>query len=256
MQLKKIVNKKPIIAILANLDTFEQGILAGSERIYVSRDYVRSVLKAGGIPLLLPIVPDFDVMQQQIDAVDAVVISGGQDVDPQHYAEEACTWLGATCPERDAYELKVVKYVVQQKKPLLGICRGQQLINVAFGGSLYQDIAQQFSSNALSHSQIHERHEVSHAVELKEDSWLFEVYKKRTIDTNSFHHQAVKALAPGFRVSCCSPDGVIEGIEKVEGSFVCGVQWHPEMMTEHHADMHRLFVAFIDVAHASIGANR
>lgn len=248
MSVKKTVAVRPIIGILTNLDTFEQGSLAGSERAYVSRDYVRSVLKAGGIPLLLPIISDFEALCQQIDVVDAVVISGGQDVEPKNYSEDPSPWLGITCPERDTYELAVVKYVVEQQKPLLGICRGQQLINVAFGGSLYQDISQQFPASALTHSQATQRHEASHTVDIEEGSWLFEVYNKKTVETNSFHHQAVKYLAPGFRVTCRSHDGVIEGIERQEGSFVCGVQWHPEMMTEVHADMHRLFEAFIEVA--------
>ena len=245
---KQMKKKKPVIGIVTNLINVTEGVFAGSERIYLQRDYVRSTLRAGAVPLLLPIIADSDFLFQQVEAIDAIIISGGQDVEPHHYNETPAPWLEATCPERDLYELAVIKAATALKKPIFGICRGLQLINVAFGGSLYQDISKEHVAPSLPHSQKAERHEATHSVEFIEGSWLSTLYTKKNLDTNSFHHQAIKELAPSFQVSCRAKDGIIEGIERIEnGSFIAAVQWHPEMMTEQNPDMQRLFEAFVEV---------
>ena len=252
MKVEKLKNKKPLIGILTNLLTVESGVLAGSERIYVNRDYVSSVLRAGGTPILLPIIADIEAMCQQIEAVDAILISGGQDVQPHHYKEEPSHLLDAVCPERDDYEMAVVKHAFQLQKPIFGVCRGLQLINVVFGGSLYQDIANYFPTTSFQHTQKSKKDDASHTVDIAQNSWLSCVFEKEALLTNSFHHQAIKDLAPGFRANAWAKDGVIEGIEKIDGSFVVGVQWHPEMMTEKHTDMHKLFCAFVEEASKNI----
>ena len=244
-------NKKPLIGILTNLLTVESGVLTGTERIYVNRDYVSSILRAGGTPILLPIIPDLEAMCQQVEAVDAILISGGQDVHPHHYKEEPSHLLESACLERDDYETAVIKHAVQLQKPIFGVCRGMQLINVVFGGSLYQDIATYFPSPSFQHNQKFKKEDPSHTVDIEQNSWLSLVFEKEGILANSFHHQAIKDLAPGFRVSAWAKDGVIEGIEKIDGSFAVGVQWHPEMMTEQHPDMHKLFCAFVAEASAN-----
>lgn len=257
MKTEKSTSRKPLIGILTNLLIVESGVFAGAERIYVNRDYASSVLRAGGTPLLLPIICDAAAMQQQIAAVDAILISGGQDVQPHHYNEEPSPLLEAVCPERDEYEMAVVKQAFSLGKPIFGVCRGLQLINVVFGGSLYQDITNYFPSAPFQHTQkikkedAHQNDE-PHTVDIAQNSWLSSVFEKETLITNSFHHQAVKDLAPGFRVNARAKDGVIEGIEKIDGSFVMGVQWHPEMMTEKHPDMQKLFCAFVTEASKSM----
>jgi len=238
--------KKPLIGILANILTVEEGHFAGTERIYVNRDYVASVLRAGGTPILLPIIPDTAAIHQQIELLDGLVISGGQDVHPQHYSEAPAPWLETTCLERDLFELAAIRHAHHLHKPIFGICRGLQLMNVAFGGSLFQDIHNDFSKEALPHSQKLKKDEISQKVSLAEDSWLESIYGKNELSINSFHHQAIKDLAPGFQVSARAEDGIIEAIEKIDERFLLGVQWHPEMMTEKHSDMQHLFNSFVE----------
>lgn len=238
-------NNKPLIGILTNLLTVETGPLTGMERIYVNRDYVQSVLRANATPILLPIIHDMDAMREQIEAVDALILSGGQDVEPHHYQEEPSALLEAVCAERDIYEFAALKAAFEQQKPIFGVCRGLQLINVAFGGSLYQDIPHHFPESQVLHSQKTRRDEASHKVDVAQNSWLSAVLGKETLLTNSFHHQGIKKLAPGFQAIAWAEDGIIEGIEKSDGGFVVAVQWHPEMMTEKHEDMHKLFCAFV-----------
>lgn len=237
---------KPLIGILTNLLAVETGIFSGTERIYVNRDYVDSVLRAGATPLLLPIIADQEAIFQQMSACDALIFSGGQDVHPHHYNEEPSHFLEAVCYERDLYEMAALRFAIQQKMAIFGICRGLQLMNVAFGGTLYQDIAKQIPEGSLAHSQKARKDEITHAVDLADESWLQRIFKKKTLMTNSFHHQAIKDLAPEFRAIAWAKDGIIEAIEKNDDSCVVAVQWHPEMMTEKHSDMHLLFCAFVD----------
>lgn len=238
-------SNKPVIGILTNLLTVETGPFAGMERIYVNRDYVQSILRANATPILLPIIHDSEAMQQQIQAVDALILSGGQDVEPHHYQEEPSALLEAVCRERDIYEFAALKAAFEQQIPIFGVCRGLQLINVAFGGTLYQDIPHHFPESSVQHSQKTKRDEATHKVDIAQNSWLSAVFGKETLLTNSFHHQAIKKIAPGFQATAWAKDGIIEGIEKCNGGFVVAVQWHPEMMTEKHEDMHKLFCAFV-----------
>lgn len=238
--------ERPLIGILTNLLTVETGIFLGTERIYVNRDYVDSVLRAGATPLMLPIVADQEAILQQIEACDALIFSGGQDVHPHHYNEEPSHLLEAVCYERDLFEMAALRFAIRKKMPVFGICRGLQLINVAFGGTLYQDIAKQTPEGSLAHSQKAKKDEITHTIDLADDSWLERLFKKKSLMTNSFHHQAVKELAPGFRATAWAKDGIIEAIEKEDESFVVAVQWHPEMMTEKHSDMQTLFCAFVE----------
>lgn len=250
----------PIIGILTNILTVETGVLSGTERIYVNRDYVTSVLKAGAIPFLLPIIPDLEATKRQIEQIDGLLLSGGQDVCPHLYNEEPSLFLEETSHERDLYELQALRYAYELKKPLFGVCRGLQLINVAFGGTLYQDIPQHYQSpqepkEPLTHSQNVAKQEATHTVDLSANSWLSSIYENNTthLHVNSFHHQAIKDLAPGFQVTARSKDGIIEAIEKIDECFIVAVQWHPEMMTEHHEEMHALFCAF--VSRAALGGS-
>ncbi|MBA3236887.1 MAG: gamma-glutamyl-gamma-aminobutyrate hydrolase family protein [Parachlamydiaceae bacterium] len=247
----RTLKHKPLIGILTNLLIVETGVFSGMERIYVNRDYVTSVLRAGGIPVLLPIIPDSEAMRQQIETVDAILISGGQDVHPHHYNEEPSHLLETVCAERDDYEIAVIKHAFQLQMPLFGVCRGMQLINVVFNGSLYQDISNDFQGASLQHNHSSKKCD-PHPVNIVQNSWLFQVFEKETIIANSFHHQAIKDLAPGFLVNAWSKDGIIEGIENIDGSFVAGVQWHPEMLTENHPDMHKLFCAFVSEARKNL----
>jgi len=220
---------KPLIGIIGNILIDQGGMFPGYERAYVNNDYVISVVKAGGIPVILPVISDDNTIKSQVEKVDGIIISGGFDINPLFYGEEPTEKQGFTFNERDEYDMKIVKYSSQLKKPILGICRGIQVINVAFGGTLYQDTS--FAKGSyIKHMQNSKPDLPSHTVEIIKDSMLYNIIGESAI-TNSFHHQSVKDVAPGFKISAMAKDGIIEAIESEKEDFILGVQWHPEMLT-------------------------
>lgn len=239
---------KPVIGITASILLREQGISAGTERTFVNNDYIEAVIRAGGIPVILPIMSEDDLIAMSINSVDGIIFSGGVDINPLFYQEEPVPKLGEVFVERDEYEFKAVKAAYQSGKPILGICRGIQLLNVVFGGSLYQDLETQYPSTVAKHVQEARRDVKTHSVVIEKDTLLNKIMGTTAIQTNSFHHQAVKSVAPGFRVCARAADGVIEGIEKQDYPFLLGVQWHPEGMFSKHDEMLRLFTALVKAA--------
>ncbi|WP_234125017.1 gamma-glutamyl-gamma-aminobutyrate hydrolase family protein [Clostridium hydrogenum] len=219
--------KKALIGIVGNLLIDQGGMFPGYERAYVNNDYIQSVEKAGGTPVMLPVISDYEKVKNQIEAVDSIIISGGFDVNPLIYDDEPSQKQGFLCPERDEYDLMVIKAAMELNKPILGICRGIQILNAALGGTLYQDLSQ-IEGCYIKHVQESRPEVAGHSVEIVKGTKLYDILGEKII-TNSFHHQAIKDLAPGFKVAARSKDGVIEAIEKEEG-FVIGIQWHPEMM--------------------------
>lgn len=193
---------------------------------------------------MLPVVEDPSTIRQQIALVDGIVLSGGYDVNPYHYGEEPTALLEEIHPERDAYELQAIKFADELKKPLLGICRGMQILNVAYGGTLYQDISHA-PGERVKHRQKAKRFEPTHTVDVVEGTMLHEIVDTPTLATNSFHHQAIRELAPGFVVNAQARDGVIEGIEMPGDRFMLALQWHPEMMAPTDPSMQALFKYFI-----------
>ena len=191
-------------------------------------DYLRLIEKAGGIPVPLPTTDGRETAQALWTRLDGFLLSGGCDVDPVLYGEEILPSCGSTDPRRDTYEKELLLFARENNKPVLGICRGIQLINAALGGTLWQDLQENgFGPHRLSDG---ERNTPTHTVRLREGSPLAEIYGKAEIGVNSFHHQAVKTLAPGLTADAFSQDGVIEGLHAAEGPFLLAVQWHPEMM--------------------------
>lgn len=237
--------KLPIIGILANIEKIEKEPFAGTERAVLHYSYIDAIAAAGGVPLLLPIVEDEASIQRQISSVDGLLLSGGYDVQPLLYGEEPHPALGFVYPKRDHYEIKALQAAYALQKPILGICRGLQLINVAFGGTLYQDVSQYTAASPLQHSQNTHGHYPSHTATVMQNTKLHAIVEKKTLLVNSFHHQAVKEVAPTFCINATAPDGIIEGIEKTQYPFFIAVQWHPERMANHHLDMHKLFQALV-----------
>ena len=197
---------------------------------YIESDMMRYLTRPGIMPMLIPDVRP-ELQQQFLDEVDCFVFQGGNDVDPSTYATKHLDkdkWPGDKY--RDEYEIKIMNYAIKSKKPLLGICRGFQLINVAYGGTLHQDIPTMLGTKRV-HRDAKEYDKVHHDVELKDDSLLYKIYDEKQIYVNSIHHQAVKNLAPNFIVEATSPeDDIIEAIRfhDLNEHFVWGVQWHPE----------------------------
>ncbi|MGZ3633765.1 MAG: gamma-glutamyl-gamma-aminobutyrate hydrolase family protein, partial [Parachlamydiaceae bacterium] len=209
------------------------------------------------VPIMLPPLTDEVDLERQLDVLDVLVISGGEDVDPIHYGEEPSPLLGELSAERDIFELQLVRLAYERNIPMFGICRGLQVMNVAFGGSLYQDVSQ--LEDPISHLQNTPRHQVSHHIVVDETSLLHYIFQKKEIHINSFHHQGIKQLAPILCANCFSTDGLIEGIEGIDQDRapLIGVQWHPEMMAvAGNQDMLKLFHYFNSLSATTHGGRR
>ncbi len=196
--------------------------------------YAEAVLRAGGLPFLVPYTDDRALMEQYLDRVSGLLITGGAfDIPPEAYGEPSKAGLGVLKQGRTNFELALLRIALQRKLPVLGICGGMQLLNVAFGGTLVQDIATELPA-ARPHEQQHDRTQPQHPIEVKDTSVLAEcVGGKGQLMVNSTHHQAVKDVGPGLLVSASSPDGVVEAIESIaKDQFALGVQWHPELMLD------------------------
>lgn len=186
--------------------------------------------RAGALPLLLPKLADPARLAALIDVIDALVLSGGSDVSPEVYGEVALRAEWAGDPERDRYEQQLITAALAAGKPILGVCRGAQILNAALGGGLYQDIGAQLAG-ALVHRDWDRYDANGHPVTIAARSFLADVYGAGDVFINSVHHQAIRTLAPGLRAVATAPDGVVEAIERIDDTqFLLGVQWHPEWM--------------------------
>jgi putative glutamine amidotransferase len=191
--------------------------------------YLKALESQGASIVILPPQAD-DKLPALLRKLDGVLLPGGVDVDPAHFAEEPIPELGEVSLERDAIELFVARYTAQHGIPTLGVCRGVQVMNVALGGSLYQDLPAQ-GFRAVQHSQKAEPPALGHSVEQTEQSPLNKLFAQR-FRVNSYHHQALKGLAPGLRVVATAPDGLVEAVQLEGHPFYLGVQWHPELLPE------------------------
>ena len=228
------LNIKPLIGISANL-------IDDNSALHFA--YALSVANAGGIPLIIPYSSDDQVLESTVAELDAIVLSGGSDIDASYFGEEN---VGALCDvdlRRDDYEFKLLRIALNYNLPVLGICRGFQVINVALGGSIYQDIPTMYPENYLEHKVLENRHLPVHNVNIEKDSKLFEVLGEDKIGVNSIHHQALKEIAPSLRVVARSDDGIVEAVEAYPIYKILGVQWHPERMAYEDKDnrMNKLF---------------
>jgi len=219
------------------------------ERAYVNASYLRAVEGAGGIPVLLPPHLSEQARRALWERLDGVLLTGGGDIDPARFGEDRHASVAEVSDARDTLELELTERAVTQKRPLLAICRGIQVLNVALGGTLYQDIPSDPGS-PIEHSQKERRDRPTHAVKvLGEGTRLGEILGALELEVNSFHHQAVKRLGRGLREVAWARDGIIEGVELPGAeAFVVGVQWHPEDLVEHDSAARSLFAAFVDAA--------
>lgn len=216
--------------------------------------YVHCVYQAGGLPLLLPNLPDVDA-EAVLASLDGLLLSGGGDIDPVYWHEAPHPALGLVDPARDAFETALVRAALRRDLPLLGICRGVQVMAVATGGDLWQDLPSQ-CSGGLCHRQTTLRAETSHTVAVEAHSLLARVLwpnvtipaQSHVVAVNSFHHQAPRACGIVFSAIASSPDGIIEGLVAPDATFALGVQWHPEEMVASDPVHARLFSALIDAA--------
>ena len=240
------MSKMPIIGISSSIIVDNSGSFAGYMRAYVNKDYVDAVIRAGGVPLIIPFSTDKEVIISQAQLIDGLILSGGHDINPYNYGQEPSQKIGETFPERDIYEMILLEESKKREIPILGICRGFQLINVAAGGTLYQDLSL-IPGNILKHNQVSNPTLKTHKIEIKENSYISSIFGKETM-VNSFHHQAVDKVADDFIVVARASDGVIEAIEHKTYKFLVAVQWHPEMLAVECEKARELFAKFVEKA--------
>lgn len=213
-------------------------------------NYLDAILAAGGLPVVIPPLPP-EAIGALLDGFSGVCLSGGPDIHPSAYGQHPDPHLGPTWPELDSAELKVVREAGTRELPLLAICRGAQILNVALGGTLVQHIPDRFGTE-VDHRQRDIGSHPAHSLDIDPDSRLASVLGVTHTEVNSFHHQTTSELGTGLRAVACAPDGVIEAIESSGSRFVIGVQWHAEAMPD-SAEQQRLFSGFVEAAAAYDG---
>ncbi|MEJ6950707.1 gamma-glutamyl-gamma-aminobutyrate hydrolase family protein [Natronospora cellulosivora (SeqCode)] len=212
----------------------------------LSSYYTKAILKAGGVPVILAVTLNNEIIKEYISMIDGLILSGGGDIDPLIYSEEPIKEMGSISPKRDYFEIELVKQADNAGLSILGICKGCQLINIAMGGSVYQDIYQQ-NITEIKHIQEAPSWYPTHHINIIEGTYLHKIIKKRRSHVNSIHHQSIKKLASNFKIAARADDGVIEAIEKNADKFVMGLQWHPETMLD-SSDSILIFKEFISCA--------
>lgn len=239
-----IMKRKPVIGIAGELILETVPPVIGFKYEYTRNNYALAIELAGGLPIYLPVTKNPSLIADQANLCDGLLIPGGLDVNPLFYDEEPLPLLETTIPETDAYQLKLIQEAYAHHLPMLAVCRGHHILNVAFGGTLYQDVSYA-SPNPLQHHQITQLNQLAHTIQIYNDSILYELFGE-DLTVNSAHHQCVQALGPDMFITAKAPDGIIEGTQLSTRPFVIGVQWHPEMLIEPPVDtMLPLFRRFV-----------
>ncbi|MGE5543676.1 MAG: gamma-glutamyl-gamma-aminobutyrate hydrolase family protein [Bacillota bacterium] len=225
---------RPLVGISCGFD--EDGC-----RYYLRPGYWESVESAGGTPVILPPADSPEVMDHYLKICDGYILSGGEDIDPVFWGADPEPGLGEIDPRRDRFEICLVREIISRDKPALFVCRGIQVLNVALGGTLFQDL-----QSDISHRQRAPRYHPFHDILLEKDSVIYRLFQRETVKVNSFHHQAIDNLAPGLVVTARARDGVVEAVEHPAKRWILGVQWHPEAMRDELSA--RLFRALVEAA--------
>lgn len=232
--------RKPIIGVVPLIDTER-------ESYWMLPGYMQGIEQAGGIPVMLPLTSDEGDLRQITEEMDGFLFTGGQDVSPDLYGQNRTEKCGASCKERDEMEKLLFHMVYEKDKPLLGICRGIQFINAVMGGTLYQDLPSQHPSD-IGHHQTPPYDVPVHSVSIVEHTPLHELLQKETLMVNSYHHQAIRMLAPQALAMAVSEDGLTEAICVPEKKLIWGIQWHPEFSYRTDENSRAIFSEFIRVA--------
>lgn len=240
---------KPLIGITCNYSLDDKpGVsshmgVPGQKWQMLADNYIEAITNAGGIPVIIPISKNLENLYSLVEKLDGFLISGGNDIEPNLYGEFICKEVGILSPKRDKQEIKLTKYIIKNtNKPLLGICRGLQILNVSCGGSLYQDLEKnKLNNHFIASSPMN--HPI-HRVTIEKDSILYNIFQKKELKVNSYHHQAIKNLGENLKCVAVSEDGIIESIEVKGKKFMIATQWHPEMMydSKEQQDIFKRFV--------------
>ncbi|GEL15327.1 gamma-glutamyl-gamma-aminobutyrate hydrolase family protein [Pediococcus cellicola] len=220
---------KPIIAITADIRVADSEIINERRADFAPRGAVDAVLAAGGLPIVLPYTSP-ELAHELVKTFDGLIIPGGPDVDPTFFGEEPIPEIGRTYYKRDAFEIALIKATIEEKKPIFGICRGLQVINVAMGGTVFQDLAAQDPTCKIRHAQAAPGEFPTHHVTIAQHSRITKILDTTRDYVNSRHHQAVRKVAVGLEVTAQSDDQVVEAVESTQGAEILAVQWHPENM--------------------------
>jgi putative glutamine amidotransferase len=245
MALEQPGTHRPLIGITTRLGVAEH-------TFYLRRYYAEAVEAVGGAPLYIPLIPNREYLNALGERLDGVLLSGSNsDIDPAQYGEEPHPKLGAVIPERDSVDLLLLEVADRRKLPVLGICFGMQSLNVARGGTLYQDLEAQLP-NVIKHEQGQPADRPSHYIKLAEDSLLAKLAGGKTVRVNSSHHQAIREVGRDLRVVARAADEVVEAVADTRPDrFVLGVQWHPEIGWERDQFSHAIFARFVEAAQAA-----
>jgi putative glutamine amidotransferase len=244
---------RPLIGIPCQARIFSDENRPGRPIVFNNKSYIRAVEHAGGVPILIPLLDDLSGLQTLLPRLDGLLLAGGIDVDPRHYHEEVHPLLGETNPQLDELEITLAQWALQEDLPTLGICRGMQVLNVALGGNLYQDLDAQFPGSLRHPNWDLPRNKIVHAVRVERNSRLAKVLDTHELPVNSLHHQAIKEAGENVRISGYAEDGVPELMEVPQHRFMLGAQCHPEELYSEHTNWGLLFDEFID---ASISFSR
>jgi len=252
--------KRPLIGIPAQTLQAIDGIPEGLPHSWaMNARYYTAIANSGGAPVMIPLLTkEPEALREIYDRLDGILLAGGVDMDPCTFGEDPHPELGRTDPARDTVEVQLAQWSVADGKPILGLCRGHQVLNVALGGTLWQDIGTQVTG-ALKHDYFptagYAREYLAHDVVLAPGSRILAAFDRPTIRVNSMHHQAVKTLAANLVATGRSPDDLIEAFEGQADSeqFLVGVQWHPEVFERTDAPTKRLFAAFVEAARTGRG---
>lgn len=230
---------KPIIGLCSSYEKNEE-----NDRIFLNHEYLEAIRHFGGMPLVIPAEAGEDEQAFLLSQCDGLVLTGGDDIDPTLYGEQILNDTVKPAPERDVGESRLLRMATARAIPILGICRGAQIMNVYFGGTLYQDIPAQLETT-VCHSMDKPYHRTCHDCLVEADSPLHVWTGTDRIAVNSHHHQSVKDVAPGLAVMGRCSDGVVEAIWKPNAKFLCAVQWHPEKIWDIEESSAKIFTAFI-----------
>jgi putative glutamine amidotransferase len=246
---------RPLIGVPAQTLQAIDGIPAALPHSWVmNHRYLTALAGVGAAPVIVPlIVDDEDALRGIYETLDGVFIAGGVDVDPSSYDQATTPFCGRTDLDRDAVEVLLTRWARADGKPIFGVCRGLQIINVAAGGSLLQDCAAH-APGSIKHDYFptagHARDFLAHTISIRPGSRLHEIYGADEVLVNSMHHQVIDRVADGLTITATAPDGLVEAIEATAEAFTLGVQWHPEMLIDSDPGTRRLFSAFVEAAAA------
>ncbi|MCD8048346.1 MAG: gamma-glutamyl-gamma-aminobutyrate hydrolase family protein [Clostridia bacterium] len=229
--------KRPVIGVVPLVDEER-------ESYWMLPGYMKGIEEAGGLPVMLHLTADEKMIKEIANMADGFLFTGGHDVSPALYGAERSERCGAVCPERDAMEGLLLKYALQKDASVLGICRGIQFLNAYFGGTLYQDLPTEYASK-IEHHMTPPYDRRAHYVDVVPGTPLFELLRERSLGVNSYHHQAVKTLAPQLEAMAYSEDGLVEAVYLPEKRFVWAVQWHPEFSYRNDEASRKIFAAFV-----------